>query len=48
MTETLCDEYRIAEYDRQLGDYEDWGELEVNFQGVAEFYMQRKIADAFR
>ncbi len=48
MTETLWDEYRISEYDRQLGDYEDWGELEVNFQGVAEFYMQRKIADAFR
>ncbi len=48
LTETLWGEYRISEYDRHVGDVEDWGELTVNFHGVAEFYMQRKYSQGFR
>ena len=47
LTETLWREYRISQYDRP-DDAEDWGELNVSFHGVAEFYMQRKNAPAFR
>ena len=46
LTETLWGEYRISQYDRHLGDVEDWGGLNVSFHGVAEFYMQRKNAPA--
>ena len=41
LTQTLWGEYRISQYDRHVGDVEDWGELKVQFQGVAD-YMQRK------
>jgi hypothetical protein len=42
LTQTLWGEYRISQYDRAVGDVEDWGELNVRFQGVAEFYIRRK------
>jgi hypothetical protein len=48
LTETLWGNYRISEFDRQFGEVEDWGELNVSFHGVAEFYKQRKNAPAFR
>jgi hypothetical protein len=42
LTQTLWGEYRISQYDRAVEDVEDWGELNVCLQGVAEFYMRRK------
>jgi len=48
LTQTLWDEYRISQYDRAVGDAENWGELNVRFQGIAEFYMRRKYSQAFR
>lgn len=42
LTQTLWNDFQISKYDRAVGDVEDWGELNVRFQGVAEFYVRRK------
>ena len=48
LMQTLWGEYRISQYDRAVGDVENWGELKVQLQGVAEFYMRRKYSQTFR
>ena len=42
LTETLWGNYRISQYDRHLGDVEDWGDLKLSFHGVAEFYIAQE------
>jgi hypothetical protein len=47
MTRTLWDHYRISQY--KLSDTDlDEGELNVNFQGAAEFYIRRKDSPAWQ
>jgi hypothetical protein len=44
LTKTMWDNYRVSQYD--TGDDEDWGELNVSFQGTADFYIARRDAPA--
>jgi hypothetical protein len=44
LTQTLWDNYRVSQYDR--ADSEDDPELNLSFQGSAEFYIDRRDARA--
>jgi hypothetical protein len=44
LTRTLWDNYRVSQYDH--ADDEQWGELNVNFHGMALFYFDRRDAPA--
>lgn len=44
MTKTLWENYRISQY--QQNEADDWGELNVGFQGEARFYLDRRDAPA--
>jgi hypothetical protein len=44
MTRSLWANYQITEFDRVFENEEDmdWGEFNVSFQGVAEWYITRR------
>jgi hypothetical protein len=44
LMETLWDKYKISKFDRVFANEEDsdWGELNVNFYGAAEWYIERR------
>jgi hypothetical protein len=48
LTKTLWAHYRISQYDKPDDTDLDWGELEVSFQGTADFYIDRMTAPAWR
>jgi hypothetical protein len=44
LTKTLWENYRVSKYDNP--DNEDWGELNLSFHGMADFYIGRRDAPA--
>jgi hypothetical protein len=46
LMETLWEKYQISEFDRIFANEEDmnWGELNVRFEGAAEWYIKRRNA----
>jgi hypothetical protein len=44
LTETLWENHQISEFDRAFANDEDWnwGELNVSFNGAAEWYIMRR------
>ncbi|KRR14542.1 hypothetical protein [Bradyrhizobium valentinum] len=44
LTKTLWDNYRVSQYDNP--DDEQWGELNVSFNGTADFFKRRRDAPA--
>jgi hypothetical protein len=44
LTKMLWDHYRISQYDKPSDNDDDWGELNLSFQGTADFYVDRRDA----
>src|SRR5262249_34729370 len=46
LTRTLWDNYRVTEFDQAVDRTDDFGELNLSFQGVASSYIHRRDAPA--